>query len=90
MMATAMVKRISALEKVIRPREISVQESNENLLRHYGVTMEEVNERYGGIPAFCYAIMCERKPTAEDEARSKAGIEKYGSAQAAYMAMLNG
>lgn len=89
-MATAMVKRISALEKVIRPREISLQESNENLLRHYGVMMEEVNERYGGLPAFCYAMMCERKPTAEDESRHKANIEKYGSAAAAYKAMLNG
>ena len=88
-MATAMVKRISALEKVVRPRAISLQESNENLLQHYGVTMEEVTEKYGGIPAFCYAMLINRKPTAEDEVRHKADIEKYGSSQAAYMAMLN-
>ena len=65
-MASAMVKRISALEKVVRPREISLQESNENLLRRYGVTMEEVNEQYGSVPAFAYAKM--REPPTEEMA----------------------
>ena len=88
-MATAIAKRISALEKVVQPSKLSPQESTETMLRNYGVTMEEVIAQYGSVPAFAYAKM--REPLTEEmAAKHRADVEKYGGEEQAYMAMLRG